>query len=124
MLPSSVRGWWVLALVAVLPLLAGLLLAGTPPVGAWLVATGVVTLALYAWDKARARSSAGRRGKRVPERVLLGMGVLGGAPAALIAMRLLRHKTRHTRFWLVNWIATAVWLTLLAASLAAGSLLG
>ncbi len=124
MLPSSVRGWWMLALIAVLPLLAGFVLGGTPPVGAWLLATGAVTLALYAWDKARARSSNGRRGKRVPERVLLGMGVLGGAPAALIAMRLLRHKTRHSQFWLVNWIATAAWLAVLAVSLTAGGLFG
>ena len=124
MLPSSVRGWWMLAVIAVLPLLAGFLLGGTPPVGAWLLATGTVTLALYAWDKARARSSAGRRGKRVPERVLLGMGLMGGAPAALIAMRLLRHKTRHSRFWVTNGAAAAVWLVLLALSLTASGLFG
>lgn len=117
LLPRSTRGWWVLALVGVLPLLAGFLLLSVPPVAAWLLAAGIVTLALYAWDKARAQSSAGRRGKRVPERVLLGIGVLGGAPAALVAMHLLRHKTRHPRFWVTNWIATAVWVALLLGSL-------
>jgi uncharacterized membrane protein YsdA (DUF1294 family) len=35
--------------------------------------------------------------------------------ALALAMYLLRHKTQHTRFILVNWIADAVYLVILLA---------
>lgn len=47
-------------------------------------------------DKVRAQ-----RGKwRVPERVLFGVALLGGAFLMYNTMRLIRHKTRHRRFML------------------------
>ncbi|WP_270172428.1 DUF1294 domain-containing protein [Paenibacillus sp. SYP-B4298] len=41
---------------------------------------------------------AGRRGRRVPERTLLGLAALGGAAGGWLGMKLWRHKTRHGRF--------------------------
>ena len=35
---------------------------------------------------------------RVPEKVLMGAGFLGGAAAGYITMRIIRHKTRHKKF--------------------------
>ena len=35
---------------------------------------------------------------RIPEKVLLGVGVAGGALAEFITMKLIRHKTRHRKF--------------------------
>ena len=45
-------------------------------------------------DKLRARSG----GRRIPERVLLVLAALLGAPGAYAGMMVFRHKTRHMRF--------------------------
>ncbi len=75
----------------------------------WIAAMSLLTGFLYALDKSRAMA----RGRRVPERVLLLLGFLGGAPGALLAMLLCRHKTRLWYFWAVNlsamcWIIAAL----------------
>ncbi len=62
--------------------------------GAWLGAIGLVTWAAYAWDKRR----AGLGERRVRESVLLGLALIGGSPAAAVAMVVLRHKTRKPGF--------------------------
>ncbi len=49
---------------------------------------------LTVYDKAIAGS--GRR--RIPEKTLLLLAVLGGAPAMYLTMLLIRHKTRHKKF--------------------------
>lgn len=49
---------------------------------------------VYAFDKLAAK----RGWRRVPEANLIGMAALAGAPGALLAMLLLRHKTRKPRF--------------------------
>ncbi len=61
-------------------------------------AMSLVAFACYASDKRRAR----RKAWRIPERVLLGLGFLGGAPGALLAMQCLHHKTRHGYFYVWN----------------------
>jgi uncharacterized membrane protein YsdA (DUF1294 family) len=74
-------------------------------------AMSLVALALYGFDKRRAESG----GRRVRERTLHLVELLGGWPGALIAMRLFRHKTRKLSFLLVTWTivaahAAALWL--------------
>jgi uncharacterized membrane protein YsdA (DUF1294 family) len=63
-------------------------------VAAYLLLVNILSLALYGSDKVRAR----RRDERIPERVLLGIALLGGALGAGIGMCLFRHKTRHWQF--------------------------
>ena len=75
-------------------------------------AMSAVTLLLYLIDKSRAKRGAWR----IPEKVLLGCGILGGAAGGLLGMKLFRHKTKKAYFWTVNGIAfivhvvVAVWL--------------
>ena len=61
-------------------------------------AGSLVAFLLYGIDKSRARRGAWR----ISERALLLTGLLVGAPGALLGMRLFRHKTRHTYFYVVN----------------------
>ena len=53
---------------------------------AYLAAANVITALLYGADKAKARRGAWR----IPERVLLGCGICGGALGALLGMKLMR----------------------------------
>ena len=69
----------------------------------------LITLVIYAWDKAAAR----RHARRVPERVLLGAAVLFGALGALIGMMLLRHKTKHWYFMLLVPLALLVQMSVI-----------
>lgn len=64
------------------------------PLLAWWVAANVLVLPLWALDKLQAR----REGWRVPEKALHAAAVLGAAPGSLVAMELLRHKTRKPPF--------------------------
>jgi uncharacterized membrane protein YsdA (DUF1294 family) len=69
----------------------------------------IISFGLYAYDKIAAKSGWWR----IPEKTLLTISILGGCFGGTLAMYLLRHKTRHTRFILVNWIADAVYLVIL-----------
>ncbi len=60
----------------------------------WVGALSLLGFLLMGFDKHRAKAG----GRRVPERVLLWVAALGGAPGAAIGMYLFRHKTRHLRF--------------------------
>lgn len=71
----------------------------------------IFSFGLYAYDKMAARSGRWR----VREKTLLTVSILGGCFGGTLAMYLLRHKTQHTRFILVNWIADAVYLVILLA---------
>ncbi len=71
----------------------------------WLIAGTATTLLFYAVDKVQAK----RFGRRVPEVVLQGMVLIGGVVGGWIGMLVLRHKTRHRSFWVVQWVASAVW---------------
>ena len=77
---------------------------------AYLAADNVITALLYGADKAKARRGAWR----IPERVLLGCGICGGALGALLGMRLFHHKTRHWYFTAINTAALLAWAALLA----------
>ena len=55
----------------------------------------VVTFLAYGDDKRRANRPGARR---IPEKPLLLMALLGGSPGALAGMRVFHHKTRHWYF--------------------------
>jgi uncharacterized membrane protein YsdA (DUF1294 family) len=71
----------------------------------WISAASLAALVIYGLDKRKSKRGAWR----VPERVLLGISLLGGAPGGLMAMLLFRHKTAHWYFWSVNCLACAFW---------------
>ena len=68
--------------------------------GVSMLALSLSTMILYAWDKRKARQG----GWRVPEKRLHLLSLLGGWPGALLAQRMLRHKTVKTRFRIVFWL--------------------
>jgi uncharacterized membrane protein YsdA (DUF1294 family) len=72
----------------------------------------------YAADKRRA--GTGRR--RIPERTLHLLALLGGWPGALAGQRRFRHKTRKVSFQVVFWAVVLLHVAIVAAgaSLLAG----
>ena len=62
--------------------------------GAALVVLNLVTMLVFAHDKRAARRGA----RRVPERTLHTLELLGGWPGSLMAQRLLRHKTAKASY--------------------------
>jgi uncharacterized membrane protein YsdA (DUF1294 family) len=91
--------------VAALGLFATFVLVlASGPYPAWLAAWSVVTFAAYAIDKAQAR----RGGWRIPEVVLHGLAIAGGALGGWFGLLALHHKTRHPEFPLVLAVALTV----------------
>lgn len=74
------------------------------PVLIYYLAASVVTFVFYAFDKAAARQSQWR----TPETTLHVLGLLGGWPGALMAQRLLRHKSSKRSFQIVFWITVVL----------------
>lgn len=78
----------------------------------YLAAVNAVTFAVYGADKRRARKER----RRVPEKTLVLLAVIGGSAGAWAGMYAFRHKTRHWYFvWgipaiLAAQLALAVWL--------------
>jgi uncharacterized membrane protein YsdA (DUF1294 family) len=70
----------------------------------WLLAWSVATFVLYGLDKRAARQG----GLRVPEVVLHGLALVGGAAGGWAGMFLFRHKTRHPGFVAVLALASVV----------------
>ena len=71
--------------------------------GLYLAASAACAVA-YLVDKSAAEH--GRR--RVSERTLLGLGLVGGWPGAIVAQQVLRHKTGKKTFRRSFWLTVAV----------------
>ena len=82
-------------------------------IAAIFILLNIVSFGLYTYDKLAAKSGRWR----ISEKTLLTISILGGCFGGTLAMYLFRHKTQHTRFILVNWIADAVYLVILLALL-------
>jgi uncharacterized membrane protein YsdA (DUF1294 family) len=77
----------------------------------YLFIINVIAFGLYGLDKHKAYY-----GKwRIPEAVLLGVAVIGGAYGALMGMWLFRHKTLHQSFRTTVPVSFVVWLLILVA---------
>ena len=75
----------------------------------WLLAWSAATFMLYGYDKQQAQ----RGGGRVPENVLHGMALLGGAAGGWAGMFGFRHKTRKQSFLIILIIASIIQVALL-----------
>ena len=75
----------------------------------WLAAVNLMTYVMYWWDKRRAVK--GKR--RVSERELVAWALVGGTPAAFLAMRRFRHKTQKSSFRRLFWLIVAAQLAIL-----------
>ena len=76
----------------------------------WLVAINLVTAAAYAYDKL----AAPRGGRRIRERTLWILCLAGGVGGAWLVFFGMRHKTQHQSFWIVQTVATVVWVAVIA----------
>lgn len=62
----------------------------------WSVIISVIAIAVTVYDKIASKTSS----RRVSEKALMSIGLLGGAFAMLVTMLIIRHKTRHIKFML------------------------
>ena len=72
----------------------------------------LVTFVAYGFDKRRAQTG----GRRVPERTLHFMALLGGWPGALMGQRVFRHKTQKISFQIVFWLCLCLHLVLVGGA--------
>lgn len=68
----------------------------------WYGCINLIALVITVSDKRRARQSR----RRVPERSLMLIGLLGGAPLMWATMLRIRHKTRHLNFMIAMPLMT------------------
>ena len=69
----------------------------------------LISFTAYAEDKRRAINESWR----ISERALLLVSLLGGAPGALIAMRVFHHKTRKWYFWATGIVGILIQLAII-----------
>ena len=63
-------------------------------IGIYYICVNVIAFILYGLDKKYAREVR----RRIPEKTLLGIALIGGAAGAWIGMQTFRHKTKHMSF--------------------------
>ncbi len=66
------------------------------PVTLWLAGISVITAAVTVADKIKAKKGS----RRISEKTLTVLALLGGSVAEYFTMRLIRHKTLHKKFML------------------------
>lgn len=60
----------------------------------YLAAVSIIAVIMTVSDKSRAK----KHKRRIAEKTLFGMAVLGGSAAMYLTMLAIRHKTKHKRF--------------------------
>jgi uncharacterized membrane protein YsdA (DUF1294 family) len=85
-------------------------------VGLLVLVCSLLSVIFYAWDKHQAKAG----GRRVPERQLHLLALLGGWPGAWWAQQRFRHKTQKVEFRQVFWV-TVVAHSLLASAWIGGN---
>jgi len=61
----------------------------------WLAAINMVTFFTFGLDKSKAKHPGARR---IPEKTLFTLAIVGGSVGALLGMRFWHHKTLHNSF--------------------------
>ena len=71
----------------------------------------LITFFAYGLDKLKAKANAWR----IPEKVLLGLSVLGGGIGGFLGMKVFRHKTsgEHWYFTAINIVAVVIQIGIL-----------
>ena len=65
----------------------------------WVLLMSIVTFFVFGWDKFKAKyKEKHESARRVPEKTLFLLAILGGSPGALLGMKVWRHKTLHKSF--------------------------
>ena len=65
----------------------------------WLAAVNLAAFLVFGWDKFKAKYREKHpAARRVPERTLFLLALLGGSAGALLGMKVWRHKTLHRSF--------------------------
>ena len=83
---------------------------------AWLAVINLITFLIFGLDKWKARRKVQHESvRRVPEKTLFLLAVLGGSVGALLGMLVFRHKTLHRVFRVGVPVILAVQLLLAAA---------
>jgi uncharacterized membrane protein YsdA (DUF1294 family) len=65
-----------------------------PVLIAYYVVVNIILWGMMKHDKQQAR----RHGRRIPEKRLLTLGLIGGAFGGIAGMQMFRHKTKHAAF--------------------------
>lgn len=68
----------------------------------WYIMFNIIGMCVTMTDKERARHDR----TRIPERTLMLLGFLGGAPMMWVTMLLIRHKTRRAKFMIMMPLLT------------------
>ena len=72
----------------------------------YLLAINIITFAYYGYDKIVAKTQINLW--RVPEQTLHIITLIGGTPAALLAQKVMRHKTVKEEFRIIFWALIAL----------------
>ncbi|HQC83335.1 MAG TPA: DUF1294 domain-containing protein [Bacilli bacterium] len=75
----------------------------------YMIIINLITAFTYAFDKYQAK----RKGERVKESTLLTMSMLGGAFLGYLTMLVCHHKTRKTKFNVINLLSILVYSIIL-----------
>lgn len=75
-------------------------------IAGWVALMSVISFTLYGVDKYKAVHHCWR----IPEQTLIAAAFLGGAPGALLGMRVFHHKTRKWKFRILVPLAFALWI--------------
>lgn len=75
----------------------------------YLCLIGIIDALVFAYDKHCARNDK----RRIPERVLHLLELLGGIFIILPIMYLLRHKSRKAKYYIVTYLILVLWIALL-----------
>ena len=75
----------------------------------WVIFMSVIAFLLYGLDKYKAIHHRWR----IPEQTLTLAELVGGAPGALLGMRMFHHKTRKWKFRILVPLNTIAWMALL-----------
>lgn len=84
------------------------MVALTVRVPSWVAGFYAVTSSVCALVYWLDKSAAEHRRRRIPEATLIGLGLVGGWPGAIVAQQVLRHKTSKASFQSRFWFSVVV----------------